>query len=154
MILYLDTSALVKRYLQEDGSTETNAVIRRARETGTAVVARAEGCATFAKVVRTGAVSQAEAKSAMRGLRSDWEDLYVLLVSDALADRACQLAWSHGLRGYDAVHLAAALAWNDGLGAPLTFATFDRQLWHVAGEYALAPPRLVARDKPLARRSV
>ena len=44
------------------------------------------------------------------------------------------LAWLHGLRGYDAVHLAAAMTWQDAFGMPVTLATFDRLLWKVAGQ--------------------
>ena len=46
--------------------------------------------------------------------------------------RAGNLAWEHNLRGYDAVHLAAALSWGEALNAPVTLATFDRQLWQAA----------------------
>ena len=49
-----------------------------------------------------------------------------------LVSRAATLAWEHGLRGYDAVHLAAALFWQDVLGDPVTLASYDRQLWDAA----------------------
>jgi hypothetical protein len=42
--------------------------------------------------------------------------------------RADILAWEHQLRGYDAVHLAAAVLWQEAIGAPVTMATFARQL--------------------------
>lgn len=45
---------------------------------------------------------------------------------------ADHLAWEHGLRGYDAVHLAAALPWHEALGESVTVATYDKQLWQAA----------------------
>jgi hypothetical protein len=59
------------------------------------------------------------------------------------------LAWNHGLRGVDAVHLAAADLWQDALGEAVTFATFDAQLWRAARDIGLLayPKRL-----PAARR--
>jgi hypothetical protein len=36
------------------------------------------------------------------------------------------------LRGYDAAHLASALFWQEMLGAPVTVASYDRQLWEAA----------------------
>jgi predicted nucleic acid-binding protein len=46
--------------------------------------------------------------------------------------RAAALAWEHGLRGYDAVHLASALAWSEALGETVAVATYDRELWRGA----------------------
>ena len=43
--------------------------------------------------------------------------------------RAEALAWDLALRGYDAVQLASALTWQEAVGAEVTLATFDRQLW-------------------------
>jgi len=51
--------------------------------------------------------------------------------------QADALAWEHGLRGYDAIHLAAAAFWQDALGQPVTMATFDHQLWVAAGRIGL-----------------
>ena len=53
-------------------------------------------------------------------------------VGEALASRAAMLAWEQGLRGCDAVHLAAALTWRETLDEPLTLATYDRELWRGA----------------------
>ena len=49
------------------------------------------------------------------------------------------LAWEHGLRGYDAVHLAAALVWRESVGEPVTVATYDRELWRGAQASGLVP---------------
>ncbi len=58
-------------------------------------------------------------------------------VTEALVARAEALAWAHGLRGYDAVQLAAALTWQDALGREIVLATFDRQLWEAASQAGL-----------------
>ena len=49
------------------------------------------------------------------------------------------LAWEHGLRGCDAVHLATALAWRETLGEAVTVATYDRELWRGALAAGLSP---------------
>jgi len=59
-------------------------------------------------------------------------------VTESLVARADNLAWEHGLRAYDAVHLAAALIWQAALGEPVTVATFDKQLWQAARAIGLA----------------
>ena len=62
------------------------------------------------------------------------------------APHAANLAWDHGLRGYDTVHLAAASAWQGALGERVTLATFDKQLWSAAESIGLEayPPDLPA----------
>jgi hypothetical protein len=47
-------------------------------------------------------------------------------------ERAEALAWEYGLRGYDAVHLASALTWQESVGEQIVLATFDEQLWEAA----------------------
>ena len=45
---------------------------------------------------------------------------------------------SGGLRGYDAIHLAAARFWQSSLGQAVTLVTFDRQLWEAGAAVVLA----------------
>ena len=51
--------------------------------------------------------------------------------------QAGNLAWDHGLRGYGAVHLAAASAWQGALGERVTLVTFDKHLWATAESVGL-----------------
>jgi hypothetical protein len=53
-------------------------------------------------------------------------------VTESLVERAEALAWEHGLRGYDAVHLASALTWQESVGEQIVLATFGQQLWEAA----------------------
>ncbi len=126
MILYLDASALVKRYVAEPGSAEVEALISRAQAVGTGVISRAEVAAALAKGSRESAVK------ALQAFNADWEHMIRLQLSEPLVARAAALAWEHGLRGYDAVHLATALVWREMLGGTVSVATYDRELWRTA----------------------
>jgi len=139
MILYLDASALVKRYVAEPGSEEVLRRIGEAKAVGTAAISRAEVTAALAKAVRFGLLTREEAQSANHCFRQEWPDLIRLPVTDLVLDRAAALAWDLGLRGYDAVQLAAGLSWQDALEAPVSFATFDRQLWIASSRVGLTP---------------
>jgi predicted nucleic acid-binding protein len=132
MIAYLDASALVKRYVAETGSAEVGRLIDRAEAVGTAILSRAEVAAGLAKAVRMRLLRRDEAASALEVFNREWEDLVRLQMTEILMSRAASLAWDHGLRGYDAAHLASALFWQDMLGAPVTVASYDRQLWEAA----------------------
>ena len=58
MIVYLDASALVKRYVAEFGSTEVVDVTAAAAAVATAVVTRAEVAAALARAVRLGVLGE------------------------------------------------------------------------------------------------
>ena len=132
MIVYLEASALVKRYVAEAGSPEVEALIGEAQAIGTAVISRAEVAAALARAARIGLVAREAGAKALQAFNADWEHLVRLQLSEPLAARAAALAWEHGLRGYDAVHLASALVWSETLGETVTVATYDCELWRGA----------------------
>ena len=132
MIAYLDASALVKRYVAEAGSAQVGGLIGEAEAVGTAIISRAEVAAALAKAVRMRLLPRDEAASALEVFNREWEDLVRLQLTEVLVSRAASLAWDHGLRGYDAAHLASALFWQDMLGESVTVASYDRQLWVAA----------------------
>ena len=137
MIAYLDASALVKRYVVERGSRETIALTAESEMIATSIVTRAEVAAALAKGARAGLVTEHRARTAQRSFAGDWPDLVRVPVTEALVERAETLAWDHGLRGYDAVQLASALAWQESVGTEIVLATFDQQLWEAAPKAGL-----------------
>jgi predicted nucleic acid-binding protein len=139
MILYLDSSALVKFYLEEHGSTEVQNAYRHAQLAGTAILSRAEVSAGLAKAHRIGVVPEEHAQRARLLFHKEWPKIVHVMASETLVARADSLAWEQGLRGYDAVHLAAALLWQESVGLPISLATFDEELWKAAENSGLDP---------------
>jgi uncharacterized protein len=138
VIVYADASALVKRYIAERHSAETNEFLDDAEMVATSIVSRAEVAAAFARAVRLGLLSDQHGRRSQRAFGRDWRDIARIPINEALVARAEGLAWDHALRGYDAVQLASALACQEAVGAALTVATFDRELSEAAREVALA----------------
>lgn len=132
MIVYLDASALVKRYVLEEGSQAVGELVAQAALVGTVIVSRVEVAAALGRAARMKIVARAGAAAALATFASEWESLVRLPLGETLVARAAELAWSHGLRGYDATHLAAALSWQNMMGEPVTLATYDWQLWDAA----------------------
>ena len=52
MILYLDTSSLVKLYMEEEGSLKIETLVRSSEATVTSIVSYAEARAAFARRFR------------------------------------------------------------------------------------------------------
>jgi predicted nucleic acid-binding protein len=132
MILYADASALVKRYIREARSSDVVKIIEHSEGVGSSVLTRVEMAATFAKAVRLGWVEDKKALRAWKDYLDHWPFFTRLVVSSGMVERASELAWEYGLRGYDAMHFASALIWQDALAYPITLATFDRNLWLAA----------------------
>lgn len=106
MTLYLDTSSLVKLYVEEDGSADVRALVDRADVVATSVVAFAEARATLARLRRGKFLTPARYAEAKRRFIEDWPALLSLDVTDQLARAAGDLAERHGVRGFDSIHLA------------------------------------------------
>jgi predicted nucleic acid-binding protein len=144
VILYLDASAAVKRYVEEPGATEVRQATEQAAVAGTVAISFAEVCAALARAARTGILSESEAQAARERFYADWPTYARVQVTEGLVAQAGELAWQHGLRGYDAVHLAAASMWRARVEAPVILATFDRTLWKAARDegFEVFPPEL------------
>lgn len=108
MIDFLDSSALVKRYLPERGA---ESVRRATRSTNVTVarIAHAEVAATIARVCREGAIEPSERDRALDRLGEDIARWRVVELRPRIVQRVRELVCRHPLRGYDAVQLASAL---------------------------------------------
>ena len=108
MILYLDTSSLVKLYVNEQGSENVIASVSKAEAVATCRIAYAEARAAFARKRQNGELDEEEYQVVLRDFRNDWERFFIIEVSQEVAKVAGELAEKYYLRGYDAVHLASA----------------------------------------------
>jgi predicted nucleic acid-binding protein len=124
-MLYLDASALVKRYVEEQGS---DSVLRAMNEASVWSICRIG----YVETVR--AVALAGGRKAVKRIDTDWLSFDVVEVDAALAEHAAQLALSTELRSLDALHLASALVLPP---QDLTLATWDARLHRAAREQGL-----------------
>jgi uncharacterized protein len=135
MILYCDSSALVKRYVQEPGSLETRKVIASADIVGIAQIGCVEVVAAFSKAVRRKVISEVKARKCRSDFVRDRGALVIIVANEDVFVQAEDLAWKCQLRGYEAVHLAAALYWRKLCDVRVAFATYERDLWVGAREH-------------------
>jgi predicted nucleic acid-binding protein len=138
MIIYADTSALVKLFVVEEGSEGTREMLLEAWVTGTGLLTRAELGAALARGARIGLLSEAEAREARKQIETVWPTWAHIALDENLVLRAEAIAWKYRLRGYDAIHLASALTWQEGIRHQVVLATFDRELWEAAKLAGLA----------------
>ena len=128
MIIFCDTSALMKLFVTEQHS---NAIQKLARESARVIVSQltwAEMCAGLALKQRTNQVDAQLATTALAQLRAEWPRYSRLGVDEELMIESGDLSLKFGLRAYDSVQLASAQRVHKQLGSNLTFCCFDKQL--------------------------
>lgn len=134
MMLYVDTSALIKRYVDEDGSERVNMLWDEATGIATSVVAFAEMIAALNRKKREGVLSAAEYTRTASAFKSDYRRVILVPVNAGLNERIETLARKHALRGFDAIHLASALVIRNSGRVETGFACYDRMLNEAAGK--------------------
>jgi predicted nucleic acid-binding protein len=129
MTVYLDTSSLVKLYIEEAGGDEVRQDLAEAATGATSLVAYAEARATFARLRRQGTITPAAHRAVKRDFDEDWPQYLVIEPTLELCQMAGDLADRYHLRGFDAIHLATFLqVASDARPAETRFSSFDRRL--------------------------
>jgi predicted nucleic acid-binding protein len=132
MILYLDTSSLLKLYVNESGSDEVRQDLSAAANASTSLVSYAEARAAFARGRRLGSIGSAELRLAKKDFDADWSKYLVIEPTIELCMAAGDLAERYQLRGFDSIHLATFLHLASRQLSEVRFSTFDRPLGRAA----------------------
>ncbi len=135
MIAYFDTSAVVPLLIDEPGTERSRQHWLRADRLVSVRLVRVETRAALAQAARAGRISQPHLRRAVQELEDLSDQVDFVDVDDDVVRSAGDLAESHSLRAYDAVHLAAALT---VAGDDLVVVAGDRALISAAGAAGLA----------------
>ena len=128
MILYCDTSALIKLYVAEEAS---DGVLAAATSASALVVCRigwVEAMAAFSRREREVPGDADPIAEARLRLQAHWDSYAIVEITQPLVELAADLADTFALRGYDSVQLAAARIVQQSSPDPLHFACFDVRL--------------------------
>ncbi len=139
MRLYLDTSALVKLYVDEEGASTVHHAVDQAELIATSAIAYVEARAAFARRYRERGLAASAHRSLLRSFERDWPRYLTVEVAVSVIRDAARLAEHHRLRAYDAVHLASAKTLSDRVSRPFIFASWDTALEQAAAREGLAP---------------
>ena len=128
MIVFFDTSILVRCYFTEAGTTDAIALWSQAHtRIGSALLA-AEMLATFARKRRKNPSDAPTVDAQQVAFLHHWQGMDRINITPALLPTITRLHAAHSLRGADSLHLAAAIAYQHHAGEPITFACADAAL--------------------------
>lgn len=132
MILFCDTSALVKLYVREEFSDEVCALADKAKAIAASRIGWAETMATLARRVRESPADAHAIEVVRSRFRTDWPSFAIVEVTQPLVELAGDYADTFALRGYDSVQLAAARLLQEATDGAFCFACFDTRLQKAA----------------------
>lgn len=140
---YFDTSALVKLYLQEPFSDETQRAYLESVAVACHEIGFVEMRAALAQAARGMRIDAESHRMIVDDFTRDWEACIAPVATDnALLRRAAELAEGFALRGYDAIHLASAERILRAL-PDTVFVSFDRDLNRAAKLLGFSLPDFV-----------
>lgn len=131
MILFCDTSALIKLYLSEEGSDQVAEQAATAESVVVCRIAWVEAMSALARRAREQPQDAAVIGEARKRLQDDWPEYLKLEVTQELVELAGDYADTFALRAYDSVQLAALRTLQREVAAEsggVAFACFDGRL--------------------------
>ncbi len=135
-LYYLETSALVKLYVQEAGTNRLLqlAALSAGHRFAVLSISRVEFHSAVRRRQREGDIQESGAKRLLTRFDRHMESRFIRIqMNEALADSAIGLLGRHDLRAYDAVQLSGCLALRTGSGSDEpTFVCSDLRLLQAA----------------------
>ena len=125
---YLDSSAIIKLFVAERGSSFVQRLVVRAPPSATAKVASVEVYAGLSRKRRDGDLLDLRYARACREFEREWQAYIRIDLRDEILWLARDVVRRHPLRGFDAVHLATALSLRERFREDVTLAGADERL--------------------------
>lgn len=122
MRLFLDSSALAKRYVREAGTDRVVALCTEADEAIVSIIALPEGVSTLNRLRREGRLSESEYATIKQEAVDDLAEATTMEVTPSIVEKALVCLERSRLRASDALHIASALEADPDL-----FLTGDRR---------------------------
>ncbi len=128
MIVFLDTSALLKLYREEEGSAQVEREVNNANVIYLSTLAELEFRSSVWKHCRTKEISEGQVAIAVEAFVKDYSEYTFIEMSDEIISSAEKLLMKYGndgLRTLDSIQLASALTLRD---ENCLFLTYDKKL--------------------------
>lgn len=132
MNVFLDSSAMAKRYIQETGSDRLEEILSAASSLGLSVICPTEVVSALCRRRREGSLAAGDYGRAKEALFADVDSASVVAITSDVVRRAVELLERWPLRSADSLHIACAAEWSADL-----FVSADERQCAVARSYGL-----------------
>lgn len=131
-MIYFDSSALVKRYLKEEGTDAVRSIIKASRMITTSKLTYPEMLSAFMRKFRAGEISRKLLQVIFDKFEIDWSHLVLIEFHDELLRIGKGFIEKYPLKGADTIHLSSAVWIETTAKAKLTFVSSDENLLKAA----------------------
>ncbi|MFM8898360.1 MAG: type II toxin-antitoxin system VapC family toxin [Burkholderiales bacterium] len=128
MILFCDTSALVKLYVREDGTDAVTEQVAACEVVAVSRIAWVEMMSALARRAREQTQDMALLAQVRQQVSLDWPRYLKVELTQPLLELAGDYAEAFALRAYDSVQLASAQTLHREMPGQVKFACFDSRL--------------------------
>ena len=115
MNVFFDSSALVKRYIEERGSPEVESILRQTSSLGVSIICYPEIISALCRLKRERILSPRKYVSVRTALMEDLADATICTIAPAVIKHSVALLESNTLRAMDSLHIGCALVWGADL---------------------------------------
>ncbi|MBN2158061.1 MAG: type II toxin-antitoxin system VapC family toxin [Spirochaetes bacterium] len=127
MKVFIDSSALVKRYIEEPGSSRVGELIGKAKEVAVCIVCVPEVLSACNRLVREKRIDSKQYEWIKKEFLLDLGELMMIDITSEVIIRSIQCLEKGALRSLDALHIASAIEYKCGL-----FVTGDQRQMNIA----------------------
>ncbi len=128
MILYLDTSALVKLFINETYSELVREYYNNCRVVATSNIAYVEFNSALSRIYREGLIDFQNLQNIRNNFDNLWNFYKIINFDDNIIQKATKLLYETELRAFDSIHLASADFLRENTKDNVYFACFDKKL--------------------------
>jgi predicted nucleic acid-binding protein len=125
LIFYLDTSSLVKLYVEELHAEKVREWVKEAELVATCRIALPETISALDRRFKNRDFSKKDYQLLIERFNKDWLHFIALDFDETEAGR---LVRKHGLKGFDAIHLSSVKILRGNADLDLFFSSFDEKL--------------------------
>ncbi len=129
MRLFVDTSSLFKRYIQDEGSAALERLFEEASEIVVSPVTWVELNSALSKRLRDGSLSSEQFSAVLSEAKKDFDFFACLEWNESLDEKAVEIVRKFGLKSLDAIQLSSGL-----LSKADIFVTSDKKLFEAANK--------------------
>ncbi len=131
-MIYLDSSALVKRYIEEEGSDKVNALLEDTSVAAASRLAYPEILAAITRRHRAAEIETGTFERIKKAFKVDWTSLTVIEMHKEVFQFIDEVIAKHALKGADSIHLSTALWLRKVTKEDVVFVASDLELLKAA----------------------
>jgi uncharacterized protein len=138
MILYLDTSALVKVYINESFSDIVRKAFLDADTIAISIIGFVEFHSAISRLLRENLINKIQLKKVKDNFNENWPKFKIIDLDNNIIKRASELIYKTELRAFDSIHLASAETLKNITENDVIFGCFDKRLINGAKHIGMA----------------